>query len=164
MKKKFVLALLALSLSFFLPWLMFSHSGGNTPPFTCETNFSQSSFWQNNKAIPIVINATQVISLVDNEHGFFIVRGTVETNGNIYALSRQVNFNSSSMILNGMKKITFTKELTRVTDNTPDEIWQNYFMPQKLGVDFHVNMVMLNDNTMFIKSFTSPYLICVIKN
>lgn len=158
-----IIALPILALSFFGPWIFYSDTKVSSQPFACEANFSQTSYWQHNKNIPVKINANLLISFLDKENGVLVASGTVERNDNIYVLTRRVNFHTSPNQLNGMKTVTFTNEWAHTVDNTPDDIWQNYFMPEKIGTGFYANTRLLNDNTMYIKAFSSPYLICVIQ-
>lgn len=162
MKKMLIFAAPVLALSFFTPWFIYTQ--GAKPPlsYICESNQSLTTYWQYDKNIPITINADLFISFIDSENGIFTVVGTVEKNGNVYFLSRRINFHTSPKMLNGMKRVTFTKESVQPVDNTPDEIWQKYFLPEKLGVDFYAGAKMINDNTLYFKGFSNPYTICVI--
>lgn len=164
MKKILIFAIPVLALSLLTPWIIYTHSERKNLPFICESNQSLTTYWQYNKNLPITINADFFISFIDNESGILSVIGSVEREDNLYILSRRVNFHSSPIMLNGMKKITLTKESAHTVDNTPDEIWQQYIIPEKLGVDFYVGATMINDNTMYIKGFSTPYTICVIKD
>ncbi|CAI1932329.1 hypothetical protein [Serratia proteamaculans] len=162
MKVKLIVASLVLAISFLTPWIIYTGSESKSGAFTCESNFSLTAFWKNDKSIPITINADLQLSFIDNEHGVLAAVGNVERNGHIYLLSRRINFRTSPNIFNGMKKITFTKETAHIADNTPDEIWKIYFLPESIGVDFYAGSKMLNDNTMLINAFYIPYSICVI--
>lgn len=164
MKKTLIFAIPVLALSFFTPWFIYTSGESNTPPFSCESNFSLVAFWQNNKSDPVKINADLVLTFIDKENGILSATGTVEKKGNIYVLTRRLNFHTSPNMLNGMKKVTFTRESAHPADNTPDDIWQRYFIPERLGIDFYASMKMLNDNTLFVKTFSSPYSICVIQD
>ncbi|CAI1595356.1 hypothetical protein [Serratia quinivorans] len=162
MKKMLILAIPVLAICFLTPWIIYTGGERKNPPFTCESNFSLSAFWKNDKNIPIVINADLKLSFINNENGILSAMGNVERNGNIYFLARRLNFHTSQTPLGNMKKVTFTKETAHISDNTPDEIWKTYFLPEQLGVDFYADTKVLNDNTMLIRAFSTPYSICVI--
>lgn len=163
MKKKLIFAIPVLALILLTSWIVYTHSERKNLPLICESNHLLTTYWQYDKNTPITVNTDVFISLTDSENGVLSVNGTVERKGNLYILSRRVNYHTSPMMLNGMRKITFTKETAHLVDNTPDEIWQKYFIPEKIGVEFYVEVTMLNDNTMYLKGFSNPYNICVIK-
>ncbi|WP_073534644.1 FidL-like protein [Serratia marcescens] len=84
----------------------------------------------------------------------------MEVDGEHYNLRRVVFFSLSPSIQKGIKVATVVKEEISVADTTPESFWYNGITPEKPGVDVHIEMKKINQNTILIDSLSIPIFIC----
>ncbi|WP_145513911.1 hypothetical protein [Yersinia massiliensis] len=79
-----------------------------------------------------------------------------------YAISRRIFISIQNSDFIGFTKAMITREEHQPIDNIPNDIWQQYVMPEALGVAFYIETKQLNKNLFLVKGLTNPFFVCAV--
>ncbi|CAI0878677.1 hypothetical protein [Serratia fonticola] len=155
--KKIIGAALLLTVLLMCLWYFNAHHQGRNP-FRCDTR--QLSVQVKAKT-NIVLNASSTILFSSSKSGMFYITGSVKENDTRYLLDRNISFAITPSEIKGGNNVQFTHEQIHPADNTPDNIWHNYLMPEIELVDIYTEAVPLFHNALLIRGFSNPFLVCI---
>ncbi|MEX3004755.1 hypothetical protein [Serratia fonticola] len=155
--KKIIGAALLLTVLLMCLWYFNAHHQGRNP-FRCDTR--QLSVQVKAKT-NIVLNASSTILFSSSKSGMFYITGSVKENDTRYLLDRNISFAITPSEIKGGNNVQFTHEQIHPADNTPDDIWRKYVMPEIELVDIYTEVVPLFHNALLIRGFSNPFLVCI---
>jgi hypothetical protein len=157
--KKIFFALLAIV---FICGYIYYHLHYSVPskqPFRCDAQLI-SNIERNDKNIDINLFASIIFTI--RGEGLLEVTGTYTQDNQQYLVNRRIIFTHKHSELNGMKKTTITREVVTPGDNVPEELWQKYILPERLGVEFYTELKEVNKNAVFFQGLSNPLFVCVL--
>lgn len=156
MKKIIIIVLL--SLMALIPAVYFYNSYQSWEPFRCDTQIKMLITTQDQENIAINLHVNIVFT--SPEGGDLVAAGSLTGGKKDYIVFKKISFETKQSALSGFNKTTINSELRHEIDNVPDQLWQQYIMPAKTGVEFYLEPKRLNKNAMLIKGLSNPYFVC----
>ncbi|MET5838212.1 hypothetical protein WIA58_09390 [Serratia marcescens] len=137
--------------------LFFSYEMHAEEPFKCSSHFKSLVEKDNDY---MFFDGQLYLFLKSEQEGFFSLSGNVKTKDKNYILSRISYFTFAPQEINSVKQTKIVNVVKRLIDTTPENIWQPDLMPERPGVDFHIEIWPLKDNLLLVRSLNTNYLIC----
>ncbi|WP_172641802.1 hypothetical protein [Serratia sp. S4] len=92
----------------------------------------------------------------------WLVLGSLKVMNKNYAIYRKMFISNNNTDFIGFTNSIITREERHPLDNTPDEVWQQYILPERPGVEFYLEQKRLNKNRVLFKGLDNPYFLCTI--
>lgn len=156
MKKIIIIILLSLMALITAVYLYNNYQ--SRKPFRCDNQIKTLITMQDRENLALILHITVVFT--SPEKGDLVATGSLTGGKKDYIVSRKVTFETKHSALSGINKTTINSEVRHEIDNIPDEIWQKYIMPEKIGVEFYLETKRLNKNAVLIKGLSNPYFVC----
>ncbi|MGP2796741.1 hypothetical protein [Serratia marcescens] len=137
--------------------LFFSYEMHAEEPFKCSSHFKSLVEKDNDY---MFFDGQLYLFLKSEREGFFSLSGNVKTKDKNYILSRISYFTFAPQEINSVKQTKIVNVVKRLIDTTPENIWQSDLMPERPGIDFHIEIWPLKDNLLLVRSLNTNYLIC----
>ncbi|MEX3004746.1 hypothetical protein [Serratia fonticola] len=153
--KKIIGAVLLLASLLIGLWYYSLHQGRK--PFRCDTQ--QISVQVKGKK-NIVLNANSTVIFSSSNTGIVYISGSIKEDDTRYLLARKIFFTINPSEIKGADNTQFTHEERHPGDNTPDQIWRDFLLPEIQHVDFHSEIIKLHQNALLISGVTNPFLVC----
>lgn len=126
-------------------------------PFRCDAQqISVQVKGQKN----IFLNANATVIFSSSKTGIFYITGSIKEDDTRYLLDRKVFFTIMPSEIKGANNTQLTHEEVHPGDNTPDQIWRNFLLPETQHVDFYTELKPLHHNALLIRGFTNPLMVC----
>jgi hypothetical protein len=154
MKKVIIAVLLFASLVIGL-WYYSLHQ--SRKPFRCDAQ--QISVQVKGKK-NIVLNANATVIFSSSKNSLIYITGSIKEDDTRYLLDRKIFFTITPSEIKGANNTQLTHEEVHPGDNTPDQIWRNFLLPEIQHVDFYSEMKSLRQNALLISGVTNPFLVC----
>lgn len=156
MKKNLIIVLL--SLMILISAVYFYNSYKSWEPFRCDTQIKTLITLQDQENLALNLHITIVFT--SPEKGDLVAAGSLTGAKKDYIVARKISFETKHSALSGINKTTINSEVHHEIDNVPDELWEQYIMPEKTGVEFYLESKRLNKNAVLIKGLSNPYFVC----
>ena len=129
-------------------------------PFRCNTHASSHITSLDGRKLELNLN----INVVTAQEGKSELLAVGSLNGlsKNYAISRRVFISIKESDFRGFTKAMITREERQPIDNIPDEIWQQYVLPESPGVAFYMETKRLSKNLFLVKGLTNPFFVCAV--
>jgi hypothetical protein len=127
-------------------------------PFRCDTQQLSVQVKAKNN---IVLRASSTILFSSSKSGMFYITGSIKENDTRYLLDRNISFSVTPSGIKRGNNVQFTHEQVHPADNTPDNIWRNYLMPEIELVDVYTEVAPLFHNALLIRGLSNPFLVCI---
>ncbi|MBC3377670.1 hypothetical protein H8I69_00860 [Serratia fonticola] len=155
--KRIIATVLLLTALLMCLWWWHAHHQGR-PPFRCDT---QQISVQVKAQTNILLNANSTIIFSSSKTGIVNLVGSIKENDTRYQLSRKLFFTITPSELKGVNNTQITHEEVHPADNTPNNVWQKFLMPEVEKVDFYTELVPLFNNAVLIRGLVNPFLVCI---
>jgi hypothetical protein len=146
-----------LLLAFLLIGLWYYSLHQDRKPFRCD---AQQIFLQVKGQKNIVLNANATVIFSSSKTGIVNINGSIKEDDTRYLLTRKIFFTITPSEIKGANNTQFTHEAVHPGDNTPDQIWRNFLLPEIERVDFYTEIMPLRHNALLIRGFTNPLMVC----
>jgi len=137
--------------------LFFSFNMYADEPFKCSSHFKSFTERDNDY---MLFDGRLTLFLKSDREGFFSMAGKIKTRDKSYLLSRVSYFTFAPQEINQVKQAKIVNVIKHPIDTTPEKIWQTDLMPERPGVNFHIEIWPLKDNLLLVKSLNTGFLIC----
>ncbi|EMI4411653.1 hypothetical protein [Serratia ureilytica] len=129
-------------------------------PFRCNTHVSSHIVSMDGRKLKLNLD----ISVVTAQEGRseVLVVGSLNGLNKNYAISRRMFVSIKDSDFKGFTKTMITREERHPIDNIPDEIWQQFVLPEAPGVAFYMETKLLSKNLFLVKGLTNPYFVCAV--
>lgn len=152
------IAALIILIVIFLSALYYYRSTKEHLPFRCDGQMHNQIVTPTGN---VQLNAyISVIFTAENSGTMYSV-GSVKDEHTSYILQRHTLFSIKPSPIKGLSNIAFTQEQVHPLDNTPDNLWHNFILPQVNNVGFNVEIMPVNQNALLIQGLTTPFIICI---
>lgn len=155
--KKIIGAALLLAVLFICLGYYITHQQSRKP-FRCDT---QQLSVQVKAKSNISLNANSTILFSSSKSGMFYITGSIKENDTRYLLDRNISFSITPSEIKTGNNVKFTHEQIHPADNTPDNIWRNYLMPEIELINIYTEVIPLFHNALLIRGFSNPFLVCI---
>ncbi|HIE4390634.1 TPA: hypothetical protein ACXM56_002514 [Serratia liquefaciens] len=129
-------------------------------PFRCHTHASSHLISVDGRKLELNLD----ISIVTAQEGRseLLAVGSLKGLNKNYAISRRMFVSIKDSDFRGFTKAMITREERQPIDNIPDEIWQQYVLPEAPGVAFYMETKRLSKNLFLVKGLTNPFFVCAV--
>lgn len=129
-------------------------------PFRCNTHASSHIVSVDGRQLELNLD----ISVVTAQEGRseLLTVGSLKGLDQNYVITRRMFVSIKDSEFKGFSKTMITREERHPIDNIPDEIWQQYVLPEAPGVAFYMETKRLSKNIFLIKGLTNPYFVCAV--
>ncbi|MCK7177125.1 hypothetical protein L8P05_24780 [Enterobacter cloacae] len=95
--------------------------------------------------------------------GTIAYTGSVTHNTIKHQLNREVFFRYRKSEHENIYYIVTFKQNKKVNDNTPDDIFYNYYLPSPLLTEFPIEVFQSEHNALIVKGLNHAYFMCALK-
>ncbi|HBE9082518.1 FidL-like protein [Serratia fonticola] len=127
-------------------------------PFRCDTHLSSHIATKEGKKLELNLDISIITAHEGSSEALTV--GSLKGEGKNYIFSRRVFVTMKQSDFKGFSKAMIIREERHPIDNVPDEIWQEYVLPEAPGVAFYMETKHLNNNAYLIKGLTNPHFVC----
>ncbi|MFH3012251.1 hypothetical protein ABK860_00300 [Serratia marcescens] len=132
----------------------------NEIPFRCNTHVTTHFTSKDGKKL--VLNLELNIIAVHERSSEVVAVGSLTGLDKDYVISRRIFISMQKSDFINLSKTIVSREQHHPIDNLPDEMWQQYVLPEAPGIEFYTEAKKINNNLYIIKGLTNPYFICTI--
>ena len=129
-------------------------------PFRCHTHVSSHLVSLDGRKLELNLD----ISIITAQEGRseLLTVGSLKGLNNNYAISRRMFVSIKDSDFRGFTKAMITREERQPIDNNPDDVWQQYVLPEAPGVAFYMETKRLSKNLFLVKGLTNPFFVCAV--
>ncbi|CAI1051053.1 hypothetical protein [Serratia quinivorans] len=155
-----IIIAISVSIIIILSGVAFYLNHSSWEPFRCNTHVSSHIASLDGQQLELNLDINVVTAQEDRSE--LLVVGSLKGFNKNYAISRKLYLSIQDSGFKGITKAMITREQRHPIDNIPDEIWQQYVLPEAPGVAFYMETKRVSKNLFLIKTLNNPYFSCAL--
>lgn len=125
--------------------------------FTCKSGVNYTVKFSNNS---YYLKAAYAIIIDDMKYSTLTINGKLQYGDTTTVLNRSYIMNMTNAKGNYFKVVITSQDIND-TDTTDDTVFLKFFMPQKVGVPFYMQISNIKENIFILRGLSAPYLACL---